>query len=431
MRSALFIQLALALLLAPHLATAQTFEYDTDRVGGDFDRVQLAFDKPSLCAALCRQNNQCVAFTYTPTGFNGYGQAECWLKDRAPRGWSRDGVVSGLMPERMAARGVPDGASAEGPSLFQAMGRCGQPYDPAVSAECYAQLSIDETDPDVCEALPDEAARRCRGIAGAAIMEKCSTLAELERGVCQRAVAVGYKAPNACDLADPDYIFECKLTVAAELRDPNIILAGSENMDPDDRDRLIAIYATMTKSYDVLEFIRDNRTYDLALTLVSALRVASGEYVEPGICQRLAGGYQSDDGGLGAEAQYRQCQGGLRLAAALSKYADSLSYDELVALNDRLGALFSDPYADDSFLPPELREEIRNARAGAMGQAQSSSPYGGESDPYGGTGGAYTGYGAETAASPPPDTGGYIILEGDSPAPDGLPDNCILGMCSE
>lgn len=428
MRPALFIPLAFALLAAPGVAAAQTFENDTDRVGGDFDRVQLAFDKPSLCAALCRQNNRCVAFTYTPTGFNGYGQAECWLKDRAPRGWPRDGVVSGLMSERMAARSVADETNVEGPPLFQALARCGRPFDPAVSAECYAQLSVEESDPDICDTLSEEGAQRCRGVAGAAIMTKCATLAEPQRGVCQRAVAVAYKAPNACDLADVDYIFECKLTVAAELRDPNVILAGSEYMDPLERDKLIATYATMTKSYDVLEYIRDNRIYDMAMTMVSALRVGAGQYVEPGICQRLAGGYQDDDGGLGAEGQYRQCVGGLRLATALSRYTDSLSYDELAALNDRLSALFSDPYADDSFLPPELREEIRSARSIAMGETAPPSSSGGYADPYGG---AYTGYGAETAVAPPPPAGDYIILEGESPAPDGLSDNCILGMCSE
>ena len=73
-------------LLLPMVgANAQSVEFNTDRLGSDFDRVTLGAENYKLCQVICQDTDICVAWTYTPSGFGDYQSPQCWLKDQVPR----------------------------------------------------------------------------------------------------------------------------------------------------------------------------------------------------------------------------------------------------------------------------------------------------------------------------------------------------------
>lgn len=78
---------ALALLLGPPgTAAAQIVEYNTNRLGGDFDRVDMGNGigaNPRACANICEGHDGCESWTYVHPGVQG-PTAQCWLKKVVP-----------------------------------------------------------------------------------------------------------------------------------------------------------------------------------------------------------------------------------------------------------------------------------------------------------------------------------------------------------
>lgn len=400
-----------ALLVAASVH-AQQLEPDVDRLGGDFDRVSLAYPEPNLCVEVCRANDNCVAFTYTPPGFNDYPDAQCWLKDRVPPALERPDAVSGIFEGRMQERGIVDETSDYQTSLFQMLSRCGNPYDPAGHEQiedCYAQEAANETDAGICDVMGGDSVARCRASAGRIVMDKCRDLGGDDRAVCQMAVAVEYRAPEACDIADIDFIFECKLTVAAELREPDIVFAAADSLTGLERDRILATYAVMTNDFGMLDFIEDNRVFDQTLSMVAGHRVAAGLQVDSSVCRRLVGGYTSDDGGLGADGWRTLCEKGLILADTLRRFGETHTAEELLEAQDQLRDFMLGNASDDGLLPPDLRDALNSSKAVYASSQNGFTP-------------------SQSTVAPSPEV--IILTEpSDEPPPtDG--ENCLLGFCN-
>lgn len=61
------------------------FEYDTDRVGGDYSDFELRSPDPALCAQACQADSNCQAWTYGHPNLAGKGyRPHCWLKNVVP-----------------------------------------------------------------------------------------------------------------------------------------------------------------------------------------------------------------------------------------------------------------------------------------------------------------------------------------------------------
>ena len=73
----------------------RSYEYDTDRPGGDYTNFDLPNADPQLCAARCAGDAQCQAWTYVIPGAQG-SSARCWLKNAVPPSAARDFTVSGV-----------------------------------------------------------------------------------------------------------------------------------------------------------------------------------------------------------------------------------------------------------------------------------------------------------------------------------------------
>ncbi len=69
-------------------------EQNGNRPGGDYKNFPLADANPALCAEVCQDENQCLAYTYVPPR-NGR-KAHCWLKRSKPAKKTASGMVSGV-----------------------------------------------------------------------------------------------------------------------------------------------------------------------------------------------------------------------------------------------------------------------------------------------------------------------------------------------
>ena len=72
-------------------------EYDTNRMGGDFDHVVMDIDAPLECRRICEGNPACEAWTYVKPGIQG-PMAMCWLKNSVPPPTADSCCISGVRP---------------------------------------------------------------------------------------------------------------------------------------------------------------------------------------------------------------------------------------------------------------------------------------------------------------------------------------------
>lgn len=71
-----------------------TYEYATNRYGGDFQHLDLPVPCPELCAKVCEIEKRCRAWTFVKPGNEGAG---CWLKDSEPAPTANSCCVSGTV----------------------------------------------------------------------------------------------------------------------------------------------------------------------------------------------------------------------------------------------------------------------------------------------------------------------------------------------
>jgi hypothetical protein len=73
------------------------FEYNTDRVGGDYSDFELRSPDPALCSQACQADSNCQAWTYGHPNLAGKGyRPHCWLKNVAPNPNPDNCCVSGV-----------------------------------------------------------------------------------------------------------------------------------------------------------------------------------------------------------------------------------------------------------------------------------------------------------------------------------------------
>ena len=85
----------------PEIELGEGMEDGIDRPGSDFDSIDLAEADPALCQTACRDNAQCMAWTFVKPGIQA-DNARCWLKRPAPEKVENDCCVSGVMTDRVA-----------------------------------------------------------------------------------------------------------------------------------------------------------------------------------------------------------------------------------------------------------------------------------------------------------------------------------------
>jgi nucleoid-associated protein YgaU len=115
---------AVASMAAPDV----TFEYDTDRPGGDYRDLYLHRDDPQLCADECAREDVCRAWTYVQSN------RRCWLKEFASDPVPAPIAISGAKPVA-----VPSSATFE--------------YDTDRPGGDLGYLDLDTADPQLCAAM--------------------------------------------------------------------------------------------------------------------------------------------------------------------------------------------------------------------------------------------------------------------------------------
>jgi PAN domain len=71
-------------------------EFGIDRLGGDYRNVETAADNGSACAAACKAEARCRAWTYVRPGYHG-PSARCYLKSRVTPPRRKPCCVSGVV----------------------------------------------------------------------------------------------------------------------------------------------------------------------------------------------------------------------------------------------------------------------------------------------------------------------------------------------
>jgi len=194
--------------------------------------------------------------------------------------------------------------------------------------ECVVNLVFTHEDPALCGLAPDS---RCAAIVGELMMERCNTrYAGDELLFCEIAVAQETGVVEACTHATE--VAGCFAAVAAKRGDPRLIV---EHLgDPLARDMALATYAMSEADPSVLELIEDNRRHDLGMAaVVPSIAIGRGERVDPAYCNRLRGGYESSDEGLGAEGTRELCEATVAFsnrAAAMREVAETEAEREAV-----------------------------------------------------------------------------------------------------
>ena len=84
-------------LLSSAALAAGEPEYNTNRLGGDFDHVVMDIDAPLECRRICEGNPACEAWTYVQPGVQG-PMPMCWLKNVVPPPSYDTCCISGVRP---------------------------------------------------------------------------------------------------------------------------------------------------------------------------------------------------------------------------------------------------------------------------------------------------------------------------------------------
>jgi len=105
---------------APEFAILEGMEDGIDRPGSDYRSFDLAAPDPALCQATCRDEQQCVAWTFVKPGVQGES-ARCWLKNPQPVQVANECCISGIFEKEVQAQAAevravltPGGPPVEG-----------------------------------------------------------------------------------------------------------------------------------------------------------------------------------------------------------------------------------------------------------------------------------------------------------------------------
>ena len=119
-----------------HYAPEPGMEAETNRPGGDLTGFELLKPDPAMCAAACRGNAACQAWTFVKPGLQNVG-ARCWLKSAVPEPQASTCCISGLRSaggatpgEQAGARtipGEPDVIEGSAETSFSLRSRLGLP----------------------------------------------------------------------------------------------------------------------------------------------------------------------------------------------------------------------------------------------------------------------------------------------------------------
>ena len=77
------------------LSANEGFSTNTDRPGRDYHNFELTGNAEG-CREICRQDQNCRAWTYVKPGFQGQ-LARCWLKNAVPQARANRCCTSGVM----------------------------------------------------------------------------------------------------------------------------------------------------------------------------------------------------------------------------------------------------------------------------------------------------------------------------------------------
>ncbi|MEM5515470.1 PAN domain-containing protein [Henriciella sp. AS95] len=398
-------------------ANAQTVEFNSDRLGKDFDRVTLHVDDYKLCQRICSDTEQCKAWTYTPAGFNQYETPQCWLKDGISRGFERESAVSGTFPDRVA----PDEEVGERPPSDAAAAAWEACKDEKFGKHDYSDLclvnkAVEEFDASFCDAHQGPLRDSCKDSVAWSVKNKCNELQDADKkDLCLRAVFVEFPSNTVC--MDEENLggleLECHLSLAHETGDRSAFLSKIRNMETEDRDVWIAALAAMELDYDLLELIEDNRTHDQLLTMISANRIGAGRHVEPGVCAAVVGGYTDADGGLNASSWADLCVQTVAMARVVADWADGRSIQEVLELQEQMEDYFEsgDPAGDFSDFPMGLGQAMRDEIAIARSDLRVA---------------AVTQSGSTNAEAP---LGPVLDLDFDNVEDIPSTSNCVFGTC--
>lgn len=80
---------------APQYTLLDGMEDGIDRPGNDYRRFDLPVADPAICQATCRDEAQCVAWTFVKPGVQAES-ARCWLKNPQPAQVANDCCISGV-----------------------------------------------------------------------------------------------------------------------------------------------------------------------------------------------------------------------------------------------------------------------------------------------------------------------------------------------
>jgi len=90
----------------PAYLIAKGMEDGIDRPGSDFHSFDLNTPDPALCQAACRDESQCMAWTFVKPGIQAE-TARCWLKNPQPQQVTNDCCISGLVDRVQEIKSAP------------------------------------------------------------------------------------------------------------------------------------------------------------------------------------------------------------------------------------------------------------------------------------------------------------------------------------
>lgn len=93
-RKLLWIPLCIALVWAS-VALAQGIEFETDRPGSDYKKIELDTADYVQCHVACRDDSACLAWTYVKSGPKT-PKPLCFLKNAVPTAVKSDCCTSGV-----------------------------------------------------------------------------------------------------------------------------------------------------------------------------------------------------------------------------------------------------------------------------------------------------------------------------------------------
>ena len=99
MKNLLFLLIIELSIYSPLSYARGTFEYDTNRNGGDFANFALPQNSPLMCQAACDSSPACVAWTFVKPGVI-QANPVCFLKNTIPAASANATTISGLSDRR-------------------------------------------------------------------------------------------------------------------------------------------------------------------------------------------------------------------------------------------------------------------------------------------------------------------------------------------